>query len=296
MDNARRLADFLAYLESERRCSAHTVRSYRVDIEQFFDFVSETRPHRALELIERSAIAEYLGFMLAHGYDRSSAARKLSAVRTFLRREVRQGRLRSNPAANVRGPRADARLPGFITQLQMSEALADDAVGPAAIRERAILESLYGSGLRASELVSLDLSDIDFETDTIRVRGKGGKERLAPVGRAQRAALRRYLDLPRPAGASAVFLNNRGGRLSVRSIGTIVRRALSRVTGIGATNPHALRHAFATHLLERGADLRAVQELLGHASLSTTQVYTHLTVERLKRVYNQAHPRSGKKD
>ncbi|MFO7650355.1 MAG: tyrosine recombinase [bacterium] len=296
MNQAERLADFLSYLELERCCSPHTVRSYRVDLEQFFDFLADTRPGRPLERIERPDIAEYLGFVLAHGYDRSSAARKLSAVRTFLRREVRQGRLRSNPAAGVRGPRRDARLPGFITQPQMSEALAADPVGPAAIRERAILESLYGSGLRASELVSLDLADVDFETDTIRVRGKGGKERLVPVGRAQRAALQRYLGLPRLAGAAAVFLNNRGGRLSVRSIGIIVNRALSRVTGISATNPHALRHAFATHLLERGADLRAVQELLGHASLSTTQVYTHLTVERLKRVYDQAHPRSGKKD
>ena len=296
MNQAERLADFLEYLESERRCSPHTVRSYRVDLEQFFDFLADTRPGRSFEHLERGDIADYLGFVLAHGYDRSSAARKLSAVRTFLRREVRQGRLDANPAALVRGPRPDARLPGFISQPQMSEALAGDPVGPAAIRERAILESLYGSGLRASELVGLDVSDIDFETDTIRVRGKGGKERLVPVGRAQRDALRRYLGLSRPAGAAAVFLNNRGGRLSVRSIGIIVRRALSRVTGISATNPHALRHAFATHLLERGADLRAVQELLGHASLSTTQVYTHLTVERLKRVYDRAHPRSGKKD
>jgi integrase/recombinase XerC len=291
-----RLADFLAYLESERRCSAHTVRSYRVDVEQFLDFFRERQPGLALERLTRADVAEYLGFMLAHGYDRSSASRKLSAVRTFLRREVRQGRLKTNPAAGVRGPRPDARLPGFITQPQMAEALAGEASGPAALRERAILETLYGSGLRASELCGLDLADLDLAADTVRVRGKGDKERIVPIGRAEHAALERYLSLPRPAGAKAVFLNNRGSRLSVRSIGTIVRRALSRVIGVGATNPHALRHAFATHLLERGADLRAVQELLGHASLSTTQVYTHLTVERLKRVYDRAHPRSGKAD
>ncbi len=291
-----RLAEFIGHLRDQRRASAHTVRSYRVDLTQFFDFLEAERGARPLSALERADVAAFLGFVLAHGYDRSSAARKLSSVRTFLRREARLGRLAANPAVGVRGPRPNARLPGIITQAQAGEAFAGDAQGGTAIRERAIMETLYGSGLRAAELCGLDATDIDFESDTLRVRGKGEKERIVPIGRAERAALQRYLALPRPPNATALFLNNRGGRLSVRSIAKIVHRALSRVTGIGATNPHALRHAFATHLLERGADLRAVQELLGHASLSTTQVYTHVTVERLKRVYDRAHPRSGKKD
>jgi len=155
------------------------------------------------------------------------------------------------------------------------------------------METLYGSGLRAAELVGLNLSDIDFENETIRVRGKGAKERILPLGRQEKEALQRYLAKRKHKAAEPVFLNRHGGRLTTRSVQNIVRRMLRRVAGVTATNPHALRHAFATHLLERGADLRAVQELLGHASLSTTQVYTHLTIERLKKVYDKAHPRSG---
>jgi integrase/recombinase XerC len=153
--------------------------------------------------------------------------------------------------------------------------------------------TLYGSGLRASELVGLDIQDIDFDAETIRVRGKGGRERILPLGRKEAAAIKRYLAVRGYPDEKAVFLNRRGGRLTTRSIQEIVSRALRRVIGVSANNPHALRHAFATHLLERGADLRAVQELLGHASLASTQIYTHLTVDRLRRIYDRAHPRSG---
>lgn len=291
-----RLADFLSWLQSVRRYSTHTIRAYRVDLEQFFDFLRENHANLQLDQLKRSDIAEYLGFILAHGYDRRSATRKLSAVRSFLRHEVRRGRLAANPAAAVRGPRLDARLPGIITQAQMQQALLGDPVDNRSLRERAILETIYGSGLRVSELHKLDIDDIDFATETIRVRGKGDKERIVPLGRIAKETLKKLLEQPRPAGSRAVFINRRGDRLSVRYIAKIIKGALGRVVGIGATNPHALRHAFATHLLERGADLRAVQELLGHASLSTTQVYTHLTVERLKRVYDKAHPRSGCQD
>jgi site-specific recombinase XerD len=161
------------------------------------------------------------------------------------------------------------------------------------LREKAILETLYGSGLRAAELVGLNVADVDFVADAIRVRGKGGKERIVPLGRAEKEALDKWLACRAHKDAEPVFTNNNGGRLTTRSIQNIVHKALSRVADATATNPHSLRHAFATHLLERGADLRAVQELLGHASLSTTQIYSHVTVERLKQVYNRAHPRSG---
>ncbi|MEO0005478.1 MAG: tyrosine-type recombinase/integrase, partial [candidate division WOR-3 bacterium] len=161
------------------------------------------------------------------------------------------------------------------------------------LRAAAILETIYGSGLRASELVGLNRSDIDFEQETIRVRGKGGKERILPLGRKEKEALQRYLPVRPNPSAEAVFQNKDGKRLTSRSVQKIVASALSRIAGVTATNPHSLRHAFATHLLERGADLRAVQELLGHSSLSSTQIYTHLTVERLRKVYDKAHPRSG---
>lgn len=196
----------------------------------------------------------------------------------------------------MKNPRPGSRLPGFLTQHQVQQALESGGDSEPELRATAVVETLYGSGLRAAELVGLDRADIDFAAETIRVRGKGGRERILPLGRAERTALEHYLAARRQPTAGPVFLNRQGGRLTTRSVQKIVRKALSRAADAAATNPHALRHAFATHLLERGADLRAVQELLGHASLATTQVYTHVTVERLRKVYDRAHPRSGADD
>jgi integrase/recombinase XerC len=299
-------AEFLAYLSAERRFSPHTIKSYSNDLNQFFDFCSDRLAAKPLARLDHADIRDFLGFMLRYGYGKRSAARKLSAVKSFIRFLVRQDCLKSNPASAVKGPRLERRLPGFLTQFQVKEALdklarlADGAGdGEAAeplLRDLAILETLYGSGLRAAELVGLNRSDLDFAAETMRVCGKGDKERIVPLGRKEAEALGRYLSGRRNRDAEPVFLNRQGRRLTTRSVQHIVQRSLSRVADVAATNPHALRHAFATHLLERGADLRAVQELLGHASLSTTQVYTHVSAERLRRVYDRAHPRSGKND
>jgi integrase/recombinase XerC len=309
--------DFLAWLEKEKHYSDHTLRSYANDLGQFFEFCSDRLGGKPLAALSHADIRDFLGALLRYGYEKRSAARKLSTVKSFLHFLVRKGTLQANPATAVKGPRLEQRLPGFLSQYQVREALEfkgraevvprDNAVlahdapktkndSEVLVREKAILETLYGSGLRAIELVGLNVADIDFPAEEIRVTrryGKGGKERIVPLGRHEKEALDKWLARRTHKAAEPVFTNSHGGRLTTRSIQNIVRKALSRVADATATNPHSLRHAFATHLLERGADLRAVQELLGHASLATTQIYSHVTVERLKQVYNRAHPRSG---
>jgi len=288
--------DFLAWLEKEKQYSDHTLRSYTNDLGQFFEFCSDRLAGKSLATLTHADIRDFLGALLRYGYEKRSAARKLSSVKSFLRFLVRKGTLQANPAAAVKGPRLEQRLPELLTQYQVREALETKDDTETATRERAILETLYGSGLRAAELVGLNVSDINFVAEEIRVSrryGKGGKERVVPLGRREKEALDKWFARRTHKNVEPVFTNSHGGRLTTRSIQNIVRKALSRVADATATNPHSLRHAFATHLLERGADLRAVQELLGHASLSTTQIYSHVTVERLKQVYNRAHPRSG---
>lgn len=292
----RALVQFLDYLKKERGYSVHTVRSYEADLNQFFDFCAEVLNGKPLAQIERSDIRDFVGAVMRYGYTSKSTARKLSVLRSFFRFLTVTGVLERNPARGIKGPPLERRLPPILTEFQVHEALKplDDSVR--SLRDAAILETLYGSGLRASELIGLNITDIDFEAERIRVRGKGGKERILPLGRKEAEAIQRYLAVRGYPEEQAVFLNLRGSRLTTRSVQQIVNRALSRISGAGATHPHALRHAFATHLLERGADLRAVQELLGHASLASTQIYTHLTVERLRRIYDKAHPRSGAED
>jgi len=287
------LGEFLEFLRREKRFSEQTVRAYRVDLEQFFDFCAVRLAAKPLGGVNHRDIRDFLGQLLRGGYERSSAARKLSSVKSLFRHLVSIRRLRLNPARNVKGPRIEKKLPGFLTQFQVEQALGFPGGSETAARNRAIIETLYGSGLRASELVSLNKGDVDSATETVRVRGKGGKERILPLGGAESRAIAEYLSIRSDKAAEPLFLNHRGGRLSTRSVQKIVRRILLRVSEVGATNPHALRHAFATHLLERGANLKAVQELLGHASLSTTQVYTHVSVARLKKTYDRSHPRSG---
>lgn len=295
------IEEFLNYLRDERHYSGHTLAAYRVDLRQFEEFVSDRLGNRQLTTLTHSDIRDYLGFLLRYGYDARSAARKLSAVRSFYRFLLRQGRVSRNPTREVKGPKMTRKLPGFLTQFQTQLALETDELAAAqtpaqreaALRNQAILELLYGAGLRASELVGMNLEDIDWHNELIRIRGKGNKERLVPLGSKAKAALQKYLRHRKTEPSQPVFLNLKGRRLTRRSVQTIVAKRLSQISDVTRTNPHALRHSFATHLLERGADLRAVQELLGHSSLATTQHYTHLTVERLKRIYDKAHPRSG---
>ncbi|MBM3314991.1 tyrosine recombinase XerC [candidate division WOR-3 bacterium] len=290
------LRDFVAYLNEERGSSGHTTRSYESDLRQFLEFCTDCLGAKPLATVTRDDVRDFLGALLRYGYERRSAARKLSSVKSLFRYLVRTGAVAANPASSVRGPRVEKKLPAVLSQFDVEQALRPLGDDEAALRDSAILETLYGSGLRAAELTGLDVDHVDFERETLRVRGKGDRERIVPMGSREREAIGRYLVRRGRPASGPVFANRRGGRLTTRSVQLIVGRMLRRVSGVAAAHPHALRHAFATHLLERGAALRAVQELLGHASLSTTQIYTHLSIGRLRRVYDKAHPRSGARD
>lgn len=238
----------------------------------------------------------YLSTILGYGYTRSSVARKLSSINSFFKFLCTQGILKSNPATGLRTPKLKRELPSFLDEIQVKELMnLPEKKTPLNSRDTAILELLYSTGIRASELIGLNMDALDFHSDAVRVSGKGRRERLIPFGRPARKALSQYLERRlelNPQSTEAVFLNRFGRRLSPRSLRRIVKKYLTRVASIERKNPHILRHTFATHLLDRGADLRAVQELLGHKSLSTTQIYTHVTVKRLKKIYDRAHPRA----
>ena len=295
---------FLEHLADERGLSAHTVTAYRADLGRFLDFLAREfldRPAAALTPadVDPLAVRSFLAALDRDGLGRRSQGRALAALRTFFRWACRVGEAAANPAARVRTPKAPRTLPGHLRPGEIENLLeAPSGDEPVAARDRAILELLYASGLRVSELVSLDWSDLDLKERVLRVVGKGNKERMVPFGRPAQQALRiwreRWPEVRRPGldADEPVFLNARGGRLSDRS----VRRILDHWVEVAATargvHPHTLRHTFATHLLEGGADLRAIQELLGHASLATTQRYTHVDVERLLSVYRETHPRA----
>ena len=282
---------FIIYCEKEKHLSDHTLRAYRADLEAFYDYL---RVHKVAE-IDRMVISQYIGFLLKHGMDSRSVARKLSSLKSYFKYLKRTEVITKNPASNIRTPKVKKHLPGFLTYDQVEHALRISSQ-----RDRAIMEVLYSCGLRAQELVSLRISEIDLNRDEIKVRGKGNKERIVPLGRLAKNAILDYLKVrtsttqseKRAHGTPELFLNYRGGRLSTRSLQQIVKKYLKKVAQAAGTNPHILRHSFATHLLENGADLRAVQELLGHSSLSTVQIYTHLTKQRLREIYLQKHPRA----
>ena len=298
-------ADFLRFLATERNDSPHTVKAYGRDLATLEGFLDGYYGGDGWTWagVDRLALRAWLAAAARRGWSKRTMARALSAFRSFYRfLNVHHG-VEVNPARAASLPRAERRLPGYLDRAAMSrmfdlaEARAADG-GFASVRDRAILELFYSTGMRLSELVALDLDDLDLVADQARLRGKGKKERLVPVGRPAVVAVRRYLPgrdavvaVP-GADRRALFLGARGRRLSPRAVQRIVRRFLDAVREGGALRTHSLRHSFATHLLDAGADLRAVQELLGHASLSTTQVYTHTSVERLKKVYHQAHPRA----
>ncbi len=294
------LGEFLAYLRAERGASPHTVSAYAADLGQFAAFLERLpSPPGDMTAVGHLHVRAFLAFLQSKRYSRRSVARKLAAVRTFFRFLARRG-LPANPARSVATPRLGRRLPRFLQEREAG-ALVErpDPRTPLGRRDRALLEVLYGAGLRVGELVRLDLEDVDSSRGLLHVRGKGGRERLAPLGSRAIAALAAYLDGGRPAllggggaGERALFLNCRGGRLSARGVRDVVARHSAGLGNGGAVSPHTLRHSFATHLLDNGADLRAVQELLGHASVSTTQIYTHVTRERLRAVYERAHPRA----
>ena len=294
----RELVDrWLKELAAARGASEHTLRAYRGDLDGFLAFLAERGVSEPAEVTPR-VLRGWLAELEARELARSSIQRKLSAARSFFRHLVKQGRVEAHPASGLRRRRTERRLPGHLS-IEEIEALlaAPDAAKPAGRRDRALLEVLYSAGTRAAETVGLDRGDVDLARGVARVRGKGRKERLVALGRFAVEALGAYLaDPARPRAtaraANAVFLNPRGGRLTTRSLGRIVDRCVLAAGIARRTTPHTLRHSFATHLLDRGADLRSVQGLLGHAHLVTTQIYTHVSIERLREVYERAHPRA----
>lgn len=287
---------FLAHLRVERNASPHTLRSYEDDLTQFCAYLGEVQgPEAEPTTADARRLRGYAAWLGGRGYAASTVARRLASLRTFFRYQRRQGVVTSDPAAALRNPKQPRRLPHPLRVedvIRLLEAIPTaDAFG---VRDRALFETLYGGGLRVSELVGLDWADVDTEAALVRVRGKGRRERLCPVGDEAIGWLSRWRPLRRPArpGEPAVFLNRFGTRLSARSVGRLLR---ARMTGLDldpSASPHTLRHSFATHLLDRGADLRSVQELLGHRRLTTTQIYTHVTQERLIDAYAGAHPRA----
>ena len=311
------LSAFLRYLSLEKDASPHTLRSYRSDLVEFMGFVGahlsqaphDPSPSRGprydnpgshtapwLRTVDARAVRAYLAHLHARGLDASSVARKLAALRSWFRFLVRRGVLAKNAAREVRSPRLPKKLVSFLPIDEAVTLVEAKAVGgEARARDVAILELLYATGLRVSELAGLDLDDVDRSARTVRVLGKGRKERIVPFGGQAARTLEAYLGA-RAERRGPVFTNHRGGRLTTRAIHGIVRRSAAAVGITRRVSPHTLRHTFATHLLDAGADLRVIQELLGHSRLSTTQRYTHVGADQLMKVYDAAHPRARARD
>jgi integrase/recombinase XerC len=285
---------FIQYLAVERNVSSHTIAAYASDLAQFQSFVLRERGDDiGVETVDHLLIRRYLA-LLHKDHRKSSIGRKLAAIRAFFKYLVREGRMVKNPAELVSTPKKEKRLP-FHLNIDEVTALVEAPRGGdlSGLRDRAILETLYSCGIRVSELTGLDVGAVDLEDGLARVLGKGGKERVVPVGSYARRAIAAYLAARNQPGHDApLLLNVRGGRLTSRSVGRIVDKYILKLATIKKISPHTLRHTFATHLLESGADLRAIQELLGHASLSTTQKYTHVSIDRLMEVYDKAHPKA----
>lgn len=285
--------DFLNYLKTEKNVSPNTERSYLSDLEQFFDFLGETD----LAGVDHRKLRQFLAHLLTLKTRKSSLARKLSAIRTFFRYLNRTGVLTNNPARLVATPKQEKRLPAVLTvddALRLMESPAPNH--DTALRDRAVLETLYSTGVRAAELIGINHEDIDRRDRLVRIRGKGRKERIVPIGSKALGAIDAYAAAKRQGQtAAAVFTNPSGKRLTARTVQRILENHRKKIGIAQKASPHTLRHSFATHLLESGADLRSIQELLGHASLSTTQRYTHLNLDSLMDAYDKAHPRAKKK-
>ena len=302
------IARYLEYLADERIVSPHTLRAYGSDADRFLAFLAQDFLGKSADQIRPSevdslAVRSFVAALARNGVSKRSQARSLSSLRGLFRFACREGVLDNNPAAAVRSPKQASHLPRHLRPGEI-ENLLEAAGGDAPLqrRDRALLELLYASGLRVSELTQLDWDDLDLEARTLRVMGKGGKERMVPFGEPAAQALYGWLEMwdgvrkVTPTTHESVFLNYRGGRLGARSVRRIIDRYVDKAALAAGVHPHTLRHTFATHLLESGADLRTIQELLGHSSLSTTQQYTHVEIERLLQIYREAHPRARRRE
>lgn len=294
---------YLRALEQERNYSSHTLLAYQEDLLQFHTFLENYfgGGSFALSRVDHITIRRFLGGLLEKKYSKRSIARKLSALRSFFKFLVKRGVVKRNPAKNILTPKLPKKLPVFLQESSVAKMMElPDKSTAQGLRDAAILELLYSTGVRVSELVGLDVKDVDWPNGTIKVLGKGAKERIVPFGKPARAALQQYLArreewmLPstQRRERNALFFSSHGKRIYPEAVYLIAVKYISRVTELEKKSPHVLRHTFATHLLNRGADIRAVKDLLGHENLSTTQIYTHVSMERLKKIYEQAHPKA----
>lgn len=297
----RNIRRFLQYLRRDRNASPNTVASYKVDLHQFSLFLRQ-REIPDLVRVDHLFLRSFLGELLGQKFSKRSIARKVACLKSFFRYLHRTGELTRNPAINLSSPRVEQRLPEVLDEATVVELMEQpDRSTPRGVRDAAILELFYATGMRLAELIGLQIGDVDLRGGTVKVRGKGSKDRILPIGRTASSMLEHYLrvrgDLVRkessPEAAQALFLSNRGRCLSPKGVNLLMNRYIAMVSDIRKKSPHVLRHTFATHLLNRGADLQAVKELLGHESLSTTQIYTHVSIDRLKKIYSQAHPKAS---
>ncbi|MFH0739012.1 MAG: tyrosine recombinase XerC [Candidatus Omnitrophota bacterium] len=288
----RQIEKFVRYLEIEKNYSVHTVLNYRLDLENFKKFLGE----RAIESVDYLTLRKYLALLKEKNFKPRTVGRRLATLRSFFKFLTREGYLKANPITSLSSPKQDKYLPSFMTEEEVSKliqaAAPRDAKDERGSRDRAILETFYSTGIRISELVGLDIEDVDFIGGIVKVMGKGKKERIVPIGEIALSTIKAYLN-KRKKETAALFLNKNHTRITDRGVRDIVSKYI-RLAAIkhGGVSAHTFRHSFATHMLNHGADLRSVQELLGHANLSTTQIYTHLTTDKLKSVYDKAHPRA----
>jgi len=297
---------FQNYLKVHKNSSDHTNRAYQTDAQQFIAFLSQLFVKEPEMLtpqeINYKIIRQYLSYLTLNGYQKSTIARKLAFIRSFFKFLVQENIIEHNPLVMIRTPKQDKRLPSFLYYTELEQLISmPDLTKVLGIRDKALLELIYSSGLRVSEATAVTVSTLNIDTGYLRVMGKGAKERIVPFGREAALALQNYLTIARPKllvlakalnQSDVLFLNNQGGPLTARGVRYVVNKYVKEMALEKKVSPHTLRHSFATHMLDRGADLRVVQELLGHVSLSTTQIYTHVTRQRIKEVYKGAHPRA----
>jgi tyrosine recombinase XerC len=283
---------FISYLQIEKNYSDHTVTNYKIDLKDF----SESIKDKPIEQVTHVDVRLFLSKLKEKNFSKRSVARKMACLRSFFKFLYREGHIKANPAASLSTPKIDKKLPLFMNASDVVRLLeSPDASDDMGLRDRAILEALYSTGIRVSELVGLNKEDVDFISGVIKVRGKGKKERLVPIGDKALRAIKAYFEKIKVTEINErkpVFLNKSQRRVSDRAVRRIVHKYIHKTSLNESISPHTLRHSFATHMLDRGADLRSVQELLGHANLSTTQIYTHVTTERLKSIYDKVHPRA----